>query len=521
MKHFFCTKKAIRKPLRKTVTETVVTSKKDVTSYESILRAIKESGIYEFFSSAVGGSKDKKAIDSVVLNLTRFLIYSHQEKKENHLAVKDIFSWFEEVIKTEYALIGTYITHLETYKERKASTIQMFLNNLSIAGVWYVYHCTKKHSHFEPSSAGAFEHVIKNLRRTTKIKKRKERREKTIEAAIWERRIPHGGLPTLQNIVRKEMEVVKNLKVFADAETYINFMQLMFASLYVFSVQGRVSGIADLKYGQRIQLQEQSYAMTDKFKTFSTFGYQAVTLAEESRQLFDIYINKIRPYAPTSCEDTDPLWVSWRGKPYSEAMIGKAVTIFFARKANLRCSSTMIRTLVETAMESLQNQGIISTEERKSITSLNGHSSAIVQNHYLLTARVHDVQNATNAFEKLKDAPLPVFDIPARTIDWGKLHPEYARTNPTDRIKWSQAEIDYIGHALNQLPVNGRTDQCSQILKIIERDPHAHDIFHINHVSGTPKIRNGYEAYLRSTFGYSRKRKIEEIDYIDNGNVNY
>ena len=159
------------------------------------------------------------------------------------------------------------------------------------------------------------------------------------------------------------------------------------------------SGIDDLKLSSAEELIGQGHSMSTKFKTSATYGYQPVTLSNVSLELFQIYIDMLRPSASQGrCNDPqDPLWLNWKGA--REKNIGRKVQRFYIRTLGLDITTTRIRSLLETVANDLHESGAITLGEKQSIARINGHSSAIVQSHYLRTNMQSSVRQGRQIFE--------------------------------------------------------------------------------------------------------------------------
>jgi hypothetical protein len=518
MKIFFNRKSHI-KPLHVTKKASHNISKEQPKE-KSILELIEDSNFKEYFSCAMGGSKDLATINVMMKRMVQFLQFSYKKVFNIPLKARKAFSFLQDVITSKYHILGDYGAYLENVKKRKASTIQAYLNDILHFSNWFVFHSNVAKAY--PISAvdmTAFKDVVSKMRTSANKAKKQQNSEKTIENAVFEGKLPSGGLQELQEIVNSEIPWARQMVLnYVDKEAYTKFMELFFSALYVFSIQGRLSGIADVKYGQRTLLLDNKYVMSTNFKTSSTYGYQAITISDESKELLLLYLCHLRIKIVKTSEDDDSLWLRWNGTPFTEKTIGMCVQSFFHRKANLNCGTTMIRSLVETEFESMYNKNVISLEERKSIMNLSGHSSATVKNHYILQSRKSDVRHSMNAFAKSKE----VFNerkneefIDYRETflvkDWGRLHPQYSVIDPRAHIPWSCEEVDYIKCFVFSLtlPEQESNDICKRILKHIKEDDMAKDIFHVNHITNTQKIRNGYESFKRREFGVNRKRKYD------------
>ena len=80
-------------------------------------------------------------------------------------------------------------------------------------------------------------------------------------------------------------------------------MNMLYSALYVYSPQGRISAIEDLKLHHVKDFEREGYAMSSRFKTNAAFGYQPVTTAKVSKMLLSFYVNTLRPEIVKKCED--------------------------------------------------------------------------------------------------------------------------------------------------------------------------------------------------------------------------
>src|SRR5690606_14961576 len=115
------------------------------------------------------------------------------------------------------------------------------------------------------------------------------------------------------------------------------------------------------------------YCTTDQFKTRDRWGLQPVTLSAVTHTLLTQYMNFVRPAACTSAAplSNDPLWLRFDGSP--DAHIGLRLTAFFKKELRLHITTTSIRSLIETTFDTLHSQGVISTQQRASVSNINGH----------------------------------------------------------------------------------------------------------------------------------------------------
>ncbi len=167
---------------------------------------------------------------------------------------------------------------------------------------------------------------------------RSAHKDNTYAGNVYQRQLPLRGLKCLIENVREQkcdldetfIAVIKNAPYLPlEKERYELFMQTLFASLYVFSPQGRVGGIADLTCKQGLEMIKRGNAMSRAFKTNSTFGYQPVTIADSSRDLVEFYITHVRPMVagvPTESNPSAPLWLLFNGNRATNTNISQRVT---------------------------------------------------------------------------------------------------------------------------------------------------------------------------------------------------
>jgi hypothetical protein len=170
------------------------------------------------------------------------------------------------------------------------------------------------------------EYVLANICKCEKKRLKIQNSENNdIETMIENRQLPAGGLKELQQYVLKDLQWVKSWTEALIESTerkhtncvgkdeYYRFMQILYASLYVYSPQGRISGIESMKLRQVDEMLQNGCALSTKFKTNSTFGYQPVTTSKLSRKLLQIYITYLRPRS--KIRGDEPLFLHYNGSP--------------------------------------------------------------------------------------------------------------------------------------------------------------------------------------------------------------
>jgi hypothetical protein len=203
-------------------------------------------------------------------------------------------------------------------------------------------------------------------------------------------------------VIRK-LEWAQSLtKANIDRDIHNAFMSLMFASMYTFSVNGRLGGIANAKYGQRDELLTSGHAMTSLFKTSSSYSYQPIVVDYEvARRLLQIYIDCVRPTERfIQLQDRNsPLWINYNGSALNSHAIGTLLKRFFIRECQLQLNSTVLRGLMESYAQELFDRGEISEATRRSVATINGHSEATARRFYVRNNAAFDVCRSRGLFE--------------------------------------------------------------------------------------------------------------------------
>jgi hypothetical protein len=209
------------------------------------------------------------------------------------------------------------------------------------------------------------------------------------------------------------------------------------------------------------------------------------------------------------------------------------VTSFFEDKNDLHMTSTAIRGLMETSAEEALHKGEITASQRASVSSINGHSSAVVKNYYLKIRARKDVQNARDAVRAF-DTPIAntgnrdnsiiegnhlenhyddmaidedESDVHAinddsadlegyqitQYADWGTEHPDYNKPVGS-KASWSKGELSYIRKSAKEMLTSNprKTNIVARILLKIKSDPLALPLFHARHVLKSDRLRPGY-----------------------------
>jgi hypothetical protein len=348
--------------------------------------------------------------------------------------------------------------------------------------------------------------------------------------------VPARGLEELRECIQNS---IKNLQyscrdgnMYFDKDMYKDYMGLLYASLYVFSVQGRISGIEDVKYGQAEELMKHGQVLSDKFKTYSKFTYQPVTLSSTSLKLLEIYLMVFRPKISNGRRDGpfDSLWLTYDGDAEDNLgnvvesiyismnfnidfyyIVGKSVTRYFERNISCHVTSTSIRSLIETEAEIMKDEGKITLTERNAVSTINGHSSKTTEDYYVKMSMRKTVSDSRHFFAQvtgIDDTNLfeeSSFEVKAP--EWGTRHPDFGK-NGIKHV-WTDEETNYLQFVIDKLVHNNnsKNNLMSRCLKFIRNDPNAIPIFHKDHILNSARLRAGWESI-------SKKQKKKEIECL-------
>jgi len=486
---------------------------------EGIKQELMRYGLMVYLKSRVGGEySDSIAKQLLQLTITT-LQYTYQKKYQTLMKENMTIQWFALFITEEYALLESYVDeYLIKVKQLSPSTIINKLNSLHNIINWFIL-WRKDRDHYIPVSyddCRCFMDLSSAIRKCEKKKARRVGSENNdIKQLINQRKLPAGGLQELYDCCHNEMSwarKVGNLPLLSiDRKLYLKFIQLLYSSFYVCNVQGRISGIHDMKYHQGKELLENGCAMSSVFKTQSKYGFQPVSVGNDSSELLQIYMRNVRKAANNgnNPQPYDPLFITYAGE--KETDIGRHVTQYFRDRMKLSITTTKIRSLIETEAEDKFQKQLISKEERQSIMNINGHTSQIVQDYYIKRDRHQDVQNARNAIAQITNQSDEQniisedydydfdFDIDYENgsiekhtqSEWGSCHPNQ---NPNaKRVQWSEDELNYLKMLRNEK----KLIKSAHCLKAIMNDPACYKIFHVNHIMNSGRLRNGIDNLLR------------------------
>jgi hypothetical protein len=492
------------------VNNNLVFSFEDKNDIDNIIEILFSSGLEKHFGSTSGGSLAPYDIRLLAKRNAIFLNWTYYQTQDsnNKRTFTDISlkEFIKSVIDIYYDELGNFINFLKNSKGYTYSTINIWLLEIKKVITWF---CMFRKSNSDEVKIkykryNAFLNIISVICKGLKKKMRRESAtQHSIDYKVKALKLPAGGLEALRKVVIDESNKTLaqfsnydfNNNIYIDKSIYNKFMGLLYASLYVFSVQGRLSAIESLKMEHCPQLLSEGLVLSDKFKTKSKFLFQPITVSSISKKLIEIYINHFRSIVTIDWNNDSPLWLNYEG--VQESTIYQKVTKFFETNITCHVTTTGIRSLVETETDQLYQDGITTNAELTSIAEINGHSTKTCRVYYVKTNLRQCVQHSRDVLFKTTGIDdRNVFPKNNRIIEetkWGHQHECY--NSNTTKNKWSDAELDHLEISILKVTnvYKNQTNLMARCLKLIINDPSAIPIYHKEHILNSARLRAGWK----------------------------
>jgi hypothetical protein len=487
----------------------LILDKESINTSRDILAAIGFRPYLE--DSVLGLSKSSDVIAFSLLSIARFLLWTHLHIRKTALTLSNfsIRDWTSTIVNKHSSVLLGFQSYILNVLKFSPDSVISFSSCLKEYIEWFhTFRSTGDVDPFKIELTSYHKFTTTNSRimrgarklRSKNLKKKIGSQTNSMDEAIADRRLPQGGLKELQDVVNKEMEWVRAFSAsvrrgpgLVDESTYQRLVRLLIASMYVFSPQGRVSGIQDMQVKDVPDLNA-SFATSRDFKTSEAYGIQAVSLGDISKEILAMYMKFFRPRVVTSrpCPN-DPLFITFHGHP--DLRLGRHVTDFFASRLGINITTTLIRSLVESTVEQRYRSGEITLEQREAMSVISGHSNKIAKEFYVRENVSGRLEMAKVAMGTSDAANLAMAQLkqPVKLKDWGTAHPQYECTGSNPRIKFSEDEDAYLLDLTEDMLQSDGTlpDRfSSQVLKIIKADPDATAIFHLRHIFNADRIRS-------------------------------
>jgi hypothetical protein len=263
----------------------------------------------------LGGEKKLKEAKQFVRTFEKFIKFSFHENED--LKNKSFHCGIRQILRNSYPLVGKYLE--QRVKHLKSGTILNYWNHLLISLRWFHFDCDLNKK--KCRGLYAFEDYMKRLRKAYRRAMRKEMLSKntSYENLVKQGRLPSGGLQELFGYVKKKTQWVLSLesKDFENRKVYNSFTDWLYSVFWVSMIQGRNSGLEDLKYSQRFELLDPlGHETTTKFKTALVYNIQALSSSELFSIGLRVYLDKARKHVAVGDamhHDDSPLFLTFQG----------------------------------------------------------------------------------------------------------------------------------------------------------------------------------------------------------------
>lgn len=374
---------------------------------EKIVQKLNKAKFIVYLQGTLGGHHNLTNALNCSKSVAKFLFWTYEKLHGTSLDKKNVLKWLFTIVREQYTLIADYADFCVKHLLMKPNTIKNHLKFIDSAACWLTQYGPSKYR-LVPEALRTLTQVLTRLRSVQSKLNKENQGKKTLEQQVYTGKLPAGGLLQLRDVVRSQLAWAdaEGQRKCIDDKGYYKFMCIMFSAFWVFSAQGRPGGISKMELDAIPSLREYAFTTTTQFKTRAKYAKQPITLAKESFPLFIHYVENLRPQVvariPPSAQ-TERLWIGYDGKPIND--VGRLVNSFFKFHTRLDISTNGIRSLVETAMEQMREQKVISTEACNAVESINGHSGQVKKDFYIMKAKASEVLLAREAFAAFPDEP--------------------------------------------------------------------------------------------------------------------
>lgn len=222
---------------------------------ENLLEIFTEKGLIEYLISTTGGGKLERSALTATKRLIDYLLWMDNYLNDQTIPTFDAMYIFDSlymiILQDHVGKIVKYCTYLEKEKELAPQTIKNSLYDIKSCSFWYLMIFQKTPNVEEiwiPLDKLITNCCLKENKRDRKLKSAGQ----SIESAIADRRWPVNGLKELQHTCVNEIAKYNdmNTETFIDERFYNEFLKLLYATYYVFNIQGRVGAFIALTYAQ-------------------------------------------------------------------------------------------------------------------------------------------------------------------------------------------------------------------------------------------------------------------------------
>ena len=382
----------------------------DNTQVCAVVDILKEKGIERHYLSLAGGRLKSAAIKYIMQRSALLLVWTYKSETEQSIPLmkNDVLLWFFQIITTSYSLVEKFLTeYLDTSRKFSPSTCINYICDITKAVTWFVWFREDRIQEFK---IGGYEErgimcILQQLKKSLKPSLQKQRLANSLENMIADRRFPSGGIAQLQGYMIDDIQWAYSIDAHFVArarQMYNRFLSILVSALYVFSPQGRVGGIQDVRIQQYSELLHDGYTTSSHFKTVGKFLLQPITISNIVKKILISYktVRELRSRS-SSCH-SDFFFVTFLGLPHDR--LGRLITTYFhSKNVNLHITTTSLRSLVESEANDLNRNGRISDGDFKMLQNINGHSEKTSEQYYVKQKAYDAVQSGNRIFKLITE----------------------------------------------------------------------------------------------------------------------
>ena len=222
---------------------------------KNLLEIFTEKGLIDYLISTTGGGKLERSALTATKRLIDYLLWMNNFLNDQTIPTFDAMYIFDSlymiILQDHVGKIVKYCIHLEKEKELAPQTIKNSLYDIKSCSFWYLMIFQKTPNVEEiwiPLDKLITNCCLKENKRDRKLKSAGQ----SIESVIADRRWPVNGLKELQHTCVNEIAKYNdmNTETVIDERYYNEFLKLLYATYYVFNIQGRVGAFTALTYAQ-------------------------------------------------------------------------------------------------------------------------------------------------------------------------------------------------------------------------------------------------------------------------------
>lgn len=219
---------------------------------EAVINEFTNEGLISYLQSKVGGQRNERSINQLIQRLVLFLSWASSLLRMSSLILTSVMKHFKLILE-HYELVEKFVEYLDKRKELSTSSQLNYLFDISKTVQWFYLfkqssrNNTDSNQYTEDSlMLQRWLSCVKNIQKVlNKSLSQDQARSNSLETCIYNAEYPEGGMKQLQECIMEDIEFIKSYdgdETFIDKHSFIRFMRILYSSIYVYGVQGRLAG---------------------------------------------------------------------------------------------------------------------------------------------------------------------------------------------------------------------------------------------------------------------------------------